>query len=212
MKISCEKTAGIIPVIEEIDKEDFCVVEWCEKIFDKARKESCGKCVLCREGTTQIYKIINDAAQGRGEAEDIELLKELSEAVKENSSCELARTAADKLLLTLEEQEEEWEMHIKRKRCSSLVCKKYITIHVLPEKCQGCGECKEVCPENAIAGSIGMIHVVSEEKCSRCLECIKACKYEAIQKAGAVKPKTPEAPVPVGSFEEVKGRRRRRGV
>lgn len=212
MNITCEKTELMANVAEIASKaDDLCVVDWSRKMFAYARREACGKCVLCREGTRQVEKIITDITEGRGEAGDLELLRELSCLIKENASCEMARTAAGYLLVALDNYLDEWEMHIKRKRCPALTCKKYISVHILPESCQGCQGCLAGCPEGAIAGSAGMIHVIDQEKCSRCGACLEACKYGAVQKAGAIKPKTPVAPVPVGSFESGTGKRRRRG-
>lgn len=212
MKIICKNKAEIIPNISEVAMKDenLCIVDLMKRMFDLARKEVCGECVMCREGSIQIHRIIQDATEGKGEPEDIELLLELSSMIKETASCEMMRRAAANLLVSFERYPDEWEMHIKRKRCPALVCKKYISIHVLPENCQGCANCGKSCPEGAIAGAAEMIHVINQEKCSRCGLCLDVCKYSAIQKAGAIKPKTPETPIPVGSWE-AGTRRRRRG-
>lgn len=211
MKITCEKKLEINSDVSQIVNKDnhLCVVDWSKKMFDYARSESCGKCVMCREGTMQIYKIIKDITEGKGESEDIGLLKELAEVIKENGGCELSRLSSENLLVAIESHTDEWESHIKRKRCSALVCKKYISIHILPEKCQGCNKCMDSCSEEAIAGSKGMIHVIDQEKCSRCGKCIAICESNAIEKAGAIKPKTPESPIPVGSWQSGTRRRRR---
>jgi NADH-quinone oxidoreductase subunit F len=212
MKLTCEKNTIFATGSELINKdESLCAVNWSKRMFDYTRRESCGKCVLCREGTMQIYSIIRDITEGKGESEDIALLTELSQIIKINAGCEQARAAAGNLLVAIENDPDEWEMHSKRKRCSALVCKNYISYHILPENCQGCMLCINSCSEGAIAGSESMIHVIDQEKCSRCGACMKVCTYSAIGKAGAIKPKTPEFPIPVGSFESGAGRRRRRG-
>ncbi|MBP2656337.1 MAG: hypothetical protein H6Q73_3906 [Firmicutes bacterium] len=212
MKITCEKTAlAVNPAVIENKADDLCSVDWVKTLFDEARRASCGKCTFCREGTQQIYKIIEDITNGEGESEDIALLTELAQMIRGNSSCEIARDATGHLLTVLEKYEDEWDMHIKRKRCPAVVCKAYISVHILPDKCQGCTACITACPEKAIVGGDGLIHVIDQEKCTRCGECFAPCKYDGIVKAGAVKPKTPETPVPVGTFESGGNRRRRRG-
>lgn len=213
MKITCEKKADLIANVSEIANKDehVCAVDWTVSMLDQARRETCGKCVMCREGLTQLQKIVKDATEGKGQSDDVELLTDLAGVIKENASCEMARAAASSLLFTLSNHAEEWDMHIKRKRCPALVCRSYITVHIMPETCTGCGECVTVCPEDAIKGGEGMIHVIDQEKCTKCGECFAACKYGAIQKAGPIKPRTPEEPIPVGSWEERGGRRRRRG-
>jgi NADH-quinone oxidoreductase subunit F len=212
MKLTCEKNTFITDTAEIIAKDEaICTVDWSKSMFDYARRESCGKCVLCREGTMQIYSIIRDITESKGEAEDLALLTELSHIMERNAGCEQARKVAKNLLVAIEMYQDEWEMHIKRKRCPALVCRNYISYHILPENCQGCMLCSNSCGKGAIAGSEGLIHVIDQEKCSRCGECTKVCSYDALQKAGAIKPKTPEFPIPVGSFESGSGRRRRRG-
>ncbi len=214
MNITCDKKAYLIPGISEIENkpEGLCVVDWTVGMLDKTRHEACGKCVLCRDGTMQLFKIVNDATEGKGQSEDIELLTELASVMSENASCEMTRAAASNLLYTLKNHTEDWEMHVKRKRCPALVCKSYYSVHIMPETCTGCGACAPICPEGAIAGGPEMIHVIDQGKCTRCGLCITTCKEGAIQKAGAIKPKTPEEPIPVGSWEGGGGlRRRRRG-
>ncbi len=210
----CDKKADFLPGIIDIreKKEDVCPVDWALNVADAARKESCGLCVMCREGLLQLYTIISDITQDRGESEDIELLTDLCEVINKTGGCEISRTASELILESLKLHTDEWNVHLRRKRCSASVCRQFITVVIQPELCQGCGDCVEKCPEDAILGGKDMIHVISREKCTKCGECIAACPHQAIIKAGAVIPKTPEQPVPVGSFggDDDGGRRRRR--
>lgn len=194
------------------DNSETCVVNRCKEIMDYARKESCGECVFCREGTLQLFEILNDGTIGKSDSDDLELMEDIAQRVKDNASCEMAVSAATALLDLMKTYPEEFELHFKRKRCTALECKAYYSVHIMPDKCTGCGECLSKCPEGAIAGGEGMIHVIDQNKCTRCDSCIAVCQplHQAIQKAGAVKPKTPESPVPVGSFEGASGGRRRR--
>lgn len=191
-----------------------CVVDRALSLLAAARGKSCGRCVFCREGTIQLHEILRDATRGKAESGDLELLGELAAMLRDYSGCEMAAKAADSLLCLMARYPEEFEEHFRRKRCSALRCKAYYTIHVLPEKCLGCGACVSLCPEGAIAGGVGLIHVIAVEKCTRCGLCIEECQSvsRAIVKAGALRPRLPESPQPVGSWgEEGRGRRRRRG-
>jgi ferredoxin len=192
---------------------EVCVVDRAAAILREARRASCGKCVFCREGTIQLDEILRDGTSGKAEPDDLELLAELAGQVRDNAGCEMASAAAAALAGLMERYPGEFEQHFKRGRCSALLCKAYYTVHVLPDKCTGCGACLRECPEGAIAGGEGLIHVIDQGKCTRCGACIDICRpvAQAIAKAGAVKPRTPEAPAPVGGWgDEGGGRRRRR--
>ncbi|HEY9595921.1 MAG TPA: NADH-ubiquinone oxidoreductase-F iron-sulfur binding region domain-containing protein, partial [Spirochaetia bacterium] len=194
-------------------RDGMCVVDAARRILDKARAESCGKCVFCREGTIQLSLLLQDGTSGKGQSDDLELLAELASVVRDNAGCEMAARAAGALASLMEKYPEEFEQHWKRGRCSALQCTAYFTVHILPDRCTGCGACRTACPVTAIAGDQGLVHVVDQQRCTRCGACIDACEpvARAIVKAGAVKPRTPDSPIPVGSWgEEGGGRRRRR--
>lgn len=179
-----------------------CVVDYCVHIMDTARKESCGKSVLCREGTWQAYEIIKDIAKGSGRSDDIELLQELLEQIKRHESCEMAAYAASICLELIVSHEDEWSKHIRRKICSNMICKGMYTLYIDPQLCDGCGLCLNSCPSNAIAGGEQMIHVIDTELCNKTLACVHVCPKGAIKKAGAVKPRIPKEPFPVGNAGE----------
>lgn len=194
-----------------------CPVDFSKEMMDFVRQESCGKCVLCREGTWQVWEIIHDITEGKGERDDLQLLTELLEQITHNGGCEMAVSASSSCLELLRKYQEEWDQHIRRRRCANLICKGSYTVYIAPELCDGCGKCIEACPEDAIAGNENFIHVVKTEKCTKCMACVDICPKSAIKKAGPVKPKVPAEPIPVGSLEEAgcEGgtgmRRRRRG-
>ncbi len=210
----CEKTGELFPDVSEIleKKDDVCPVDWALNIAEAGSKASCGKCVMCREGLLQIYTIISDITMDQGESEDLELITDVCQVIQDIAGCEMAKKASELVLASVHNYSDEWGKHIRMKRCSTLVCKKFINFVILPDKCQGCLVCKEKCPDNAILGDNGLIHVVEHSKCTKCGLCLEICPHEAVVKAGAVLPKIPEAPVPVGSFEAAApARRRRRG-
>ncbi|NLT12727.1 MAG: 4Fe-4S binding protein [Clostridiales bacterium] len=213
--MSCNQFVELLPGQGEItDKaEDVCPVDWALKIADKARLNNCGKSVMCRDGMNQMYTIILDITTEKGRPEDIELLRDICTVIKESQGCDIAAKAAMLIDESIRLYGEEWDAHTRRKRCTALVCEKYYTVHILPEKCRGAGECIKVCWYGAIAGGEGLVSVIDNDKCRRCGECYNICPSGAIVRAGAVKPRIPEVPVPVGgqpSAEEGDGGMRRR--
>lgn len=181
---------------------DKCTVAFVKERLSFLHNASCGKCVFCREGTAQIYEILTDIMEGRGKPDDLELLEELAAGMRTGSLCNLGKTAALPLLTTLKHFRDEYETHIRRKRCPALVCKKFITYHILPGQCRGCGLCLEHCPAGAIRGGAQMVHVIDGDECTKCGICLDLCpsEYNAVVKAGGVKPRTPDEPIPVGSW------------
>lgn len=210
----CEHNVKLIPDSEEIAvlPEGVCPVDWAKKCIDLARMENCGESVMCRDGMTQLQAIISDLVRGRGEAEDIELLRDIATVISGSKGCELAEKAAKNLLFSLEHYADEWDAHCRRKRCSALVCPSYYNVYIDPAVCKGCGDCIKAAPEGAIAGGEGLISVVKDDSELKTAEFFASCPNGAIKKYGAIKPRIPEEPVAVGSFAaEGGGRRRRRG-
>lgn len=112
---------------------NLCVVNYCANIMLMAKQESCGKSVLCREGTWQVYEIIKGISGGEGRSDDIELLKELVEQIKTHGNCQMSKDAASICLNLIEQYEDEWNKHLKRKICSNMVCKGLKTNAVIRE-------------------------------------------------------------------------------
>ncbi|MGZ3525517.1 MAG: NADH-ubiquinone oxidoreductase-F iron-sulfur binding region domain-containing protein, partial [Thermodesulfobacteriota bacterium] len=130
--------------------EDDCMVEVARYFLDFTQKESCGKCTLCRLGTKQMLDILEDISKGHGKMEDLETLEELAEDIKQGSLCGLGRTAPNPVLTTLRYFREEYEAHIKERRCPALMCQTLIAYYILPEKCaRGCDACVGTCTVEA---------------------------------------------------------------
>jgi NADH-quinone oxidoreductase subunit F len=68
-----------------------------------------------------------------------------------------------------------------------------------PMICTGCGECLDVCPEEAIEGEDGFIHMIDEKLCVKCGKCVPACPEGAIR-CGGEKIKVPKKLTKVGKF------------
>ncbi len=180
--------------------EDPCPVDKLMKFTDSVRRTSCGECVICREGTLQLYTVADGITRGIGRDGDVEILTEVSSDMIIGSTCDYGKEVGRVAVGIVEEGKEQFEKHIKRKRCDALVCRKFFSYYVSPEKCTGCGQCAAQCEEKAIAGGRGLIHIINSSLCSRCGSCVKVCPEAAIGKAGAVLPDLPAEPVPVGSF------------
>jgi NADH-quinone oxidoreductase subunit F len=163
--------------------EDNCMVDAARYFLDFTQKESCGKCTMCRLGTKQILDILVDITAGKGKIEDIDLLIELAEDVKEGSLCGLGRSAPNPVLTTIRYFRDEYEAHIIERRCPALVCKELITYYIVPEKCdRGCEHCVLTCPTEAIMSNEKRIKIIDQDKCVKCGNCQMVCppEYDAV--------------------------------
>ncbi len=160
--------------------ENTCMVDVSRYFLDFLRDESCGKCASCRDGLDAMYGIFTDICEGEGKEGDIGLLHELSEAIKVASLCQLGKTAPNLVLTTLRYFENEYEMHIKEKKCPAGVCKALIEYLIDETKCTGCILCKKDCPVGAISGEKKKPQQIDVDKCVKCGVCFEVCKFEAV--------------------------------
>jgi NADH:ubiquinone oxidoreductase subunit F (NADH-binding) len=161
--------------------EGTCMVDIARYFIKFLTEESCGKCVPCREGLDRMLDILTDITEGKGGEGDIELLEDIGSMMKATSLCGLGTTAANPVLSTIKYFRNEYETHIKEKRCPAGVCKALITFTIDVIKCTGCGVCIGLCPREAISGEKRKPHVLNQEKCIRCGLCRENCKFEAIK-------------------------------
>jgi len=168
--------------------EDTCMVDVARYFINFLTDESCGKCVPCREGLRQMHKILTNITAGKGKEGDIELLQELAETAVEASLCALGKSAPNPFLSTLRYFRDEYEAHIKEKRCPALTCKQLIAYHIDPDKCQACMICLRKCPADAIDGGKKKIHIIDQEKCTNCGTCFEVCppRFGAVEKIPGV--------------------------
>ncbi len=161
--------------------EKTCMVDMAKFFMDFTSKESCGKCVPCRIGTTRMLEILQRIVKGEGQESDIETLVELGEAIKTGALCGLGNSAPNPVLTTIKYFREEYEAHIKEKKCPAKKCSALIRYNIVADKCKGCSLCSKKCPVNSISGVIKTPYKIDNEICVRCGQCIENCKFGAIE-------------------------------
>ncbi len=161
--------------------ETTCVVDIARFFLDFTQKESCGKCTFCRIGTKRMLEILTRITEGEGHEGDIELLEELAHNIKDGSLCGLGQTAPNPVLTTIKYFRNEYEAHIRDKKCPALSCKKLLTYTVDQEKCTGCMSCTKGCTVDAIEGGKREPHFILQDICIKCGACYTKCKFGAIQ-------------------------------
>jgi NADH-quinone oxidoreductase subunit F len=176
---------------------DTCMVDIARYFVNFLCDESCGKCLPCREGLKQARNVLNGIVTGKGKEGDIEKLKEIAEATSAASLCALGQTSANPMLTTIRYFRDEYEAHIKDKRCPAMVCKSLISYYIDPAKCAACTLCFRNCPAGAVNGEKNKIHIIDQSKCTKCGTCFEVCppKFRAVQKVSG-------EPVPLPIPEE----------
>jgi NADH:ubiquinone oxidoreductase subunit F (NADH-binding)/Pyruvate/2-oxoacid:ferredoxin oxidoreductase delta subunit/(2Fe-2S) ferredoxin len=169
--------------------EDTCMVNLSKYFIEFLQKESCGKCIPCREGTRRMLQILEEITRRPREDSSHETLERfkgvvelesLAEVIRDTSLCGLGQNAPNPVLSTLKWFREEYEEHIFDRSCRAGVCHDLRTFYIDVEVCNGCNVCQKKCPENAIIGSVKLPHFIVESKCTGCGICFDSCKFNAI--------------------------------
>lgn len=160
--------------------ETTCMVSMAQFFLDFTAKESCGKCIHCRIGTKRMLEILNRIVKGEGKEGDIELLEELCYSIKDGALCGLGQTAPNPVLTTIKYFRNEYEAHIKEKKCPAKSCPELLSYSIDPDKCRGCTLCAKKCPADAISGEVKSAHSVDTSKCIKCGSCVSVCRFGAV--------------------------------
>lgn len=160
--------------------ESTCMVGMAKFFLDFTADESCGKCVHCRIGTKRLQEILTRIVNGEGKEGDVELLEELCVSVKDGALCGLGQTAPNPVLTTIRYFRDEYDAHIRDKKCPAKECPNLRTYSINAEKCIGCGKCARNCPANAITGEKKKPHEIDPNLCIRCDQCRSNCKFDAV--------------------------------
>jgi NADH-quinone oxidoreductase subunit F len=160
--------------------QDTCMVDVARYFLDFLKEESCGQCNPCREGIKHMLEILTDICGGNGKEGDIELLEEIGDMVAKASLCGLGTSAPNPVLTTIRNFRDEYEAHIRDKKCPAGVCKPLFYYEIDEEKCTGCTLCATRCPEIAITGEKKKVHHLNQDKCIKCGICYDGCKFDAV--------------------------------
>ncbi|SHJ22945.1 NuoF family protein [Hespellia stercorisuis] len=157
-----------------------CMVEVARFFMSFTQRESCGKCVPCREGTKRMLEILERIVEGNGEIEDLDRLESLADMISSTALCGLGKSAPLPVISTMKAFPEEYMEHIVDKKCRAGVCQSMKNYVIDPEKCKGCSKCARSCPASAISGQIKSPFTIDSEKCIKCGACLGNCPFGAI--------------------------------
>jgi NADH:ubiquinone oxidoreductase subunit F (NADH-binding) len=169
--------------------EETCMVDVAKFFMDFIQRESCGKCIPCREGTKRMLETLEAICHGRRSESGIDALErfrgvitleELAEVIQETSLCGLGQTAPNPVLSTLQWFRDEYEAHIYERRCPAGVCTELLEYRIDADKCVGCTLCAKKCPADAIMGTRKSPHYIIPDKCIGCGSCVEACRFGAV--------------------------------
>jgi NADH-quinone oxidoreductase subunit F len=162
--------------------ETTCMVDMAKFFLRFTQDESCGKCTFCRLGTKRMLEILERITDGLGREGDVDLLKDLAYQIRNNTICGLGQTAPNPVLTTLKYFPEEYEAHIRDKKCPAHSCSALLTYAIKADTCKGCTLCARACPAEAVRGEKKKPHEIDLAACVKCGKCFEVCKFDAVTK------------------------------
>jgi NADH:ubiquinone oxidoreductase subunit F (NADH-binding)/NAD-dependent dihydropyrimidine dehydrogenase PreA subunit len=162
--------------------EDDCMVNVARYFVEFLKDESCGKCTPCREGLSQMLEILTRITRGEGLERDMGTLQALGALLEGTCLCALGKTAANPVVSTIRYFPDEYDAHIRERRCPAKACRGLYGLAISAEACKGCGVCVKHCPADAIAGERRKPHAIDPAKCTRCGACLEKCPFNAVLK------------------------------
>jgi NADH:ubiquinone oxidoreductase subunit F (NADH-binding)/(2Fe-2S) ferredoxin/Pyruvate/2-oxoacid:ferredoxin oxidoreductase delta subunit len=169
-------SGGIIVMDEET-----CMVDVAKYFINFLVEESCGKCTPCRDGLPRMLDLLTDITEGRGGEKHVAMLEELCDLLTWGALCGLGTSAANPVLSTIKYFHDEYDAHIRDRKCPAGVCKELITYAIDPEACTGCRLCAKNCPQECITGERKEAHVIDTAKCIKCGICRDVCTFDAVR-------------------------------
>ena len=169
--------------------EDTCMVDVAKFFMDFIQRESCGKCVPCREGTRRMLEILNKITRGRRSEQGTDALarfrglmelEDLAEVIRDTSLCGLGQSAPNPVLSTLRWFRDEYEAHVYERKCPAGACRDLMIYTINTEACKGCTLCARECPVDAIMGAPKTPHYIIPDKCIGCGNCLEVCRFNAV--------------------------------
>ena len=176
--------------------ENCCPVDKLLQYVRAHKCLDCGKCNFGYEGAAQLEMTLNDITMKKARSTDMDQLRKLCTLMKTQVLCEDGTDLAETALAAMEKYADDFASHVAKRSCRAGVCRRFVTYHILADKCIGCGECADACDDDAIQGRKKFIHVIDQDECTQCGKCKEACEEDAIVVAGAIKPRCPAKPIP----------------
>lgn len=158
-----------------------CMVDLARHMIQFMAKESCGKCLFCRDGLSELESMLLDLCLGKGRDGMLEEIEDLSLSIADTSLCGLGQSAANCVLTTLKEFYSEYQAHIKG-RCPAVNCKPLIDFEINLVSCRDCRACFLICPSGAVKMRSGKErYIVDREFCIKCWACYETCPFDCIR-------------------------------
>ena len=177
-----------------------CSVFQAAALVQQASAISCGHCVLCREGTWQINQMMQDIIEMTGNLESLHLIKHITPLMEAGSACRFGKSVGRMMHSFIQLSDHELKKHVIEKRCACGQCSSKRIFIIDPFRCNGCGECLPICPEETIDGKSGYIHIIDQRLCTQCGACERVCKYNAISHDATVH--LPRRPIKAGRYRD----------